>query len=217
MPIGRPVAAADTIRWGCDGRGGDPARCETHCDEVPDEPRASRSAPIPQVGLPSSVIRRSRKRGAAPFRRDGVPRLHPSGMARLLPIETTGEIISTGSGTKGRPCMAVIIAKHLREDSARRSVDTKTPPWGPRLCRRGKTTGPRPPLGRDPRPLEIPGRGDGAGRQHGRPVRGLGRSRGRASLRSNRSTPSATYAAACGNSQDTMDSLRAYGMINACS
>src|SRR5215831_3982776 len=48
-------------------------------------------------------------------------------MARLLPIETTGEFISTGSGTKGRPCLAVIIAKHLRDDSARRSVDAKSP------------------------------------------------------------------------------------------
>src|SRR5262249_28063882 len=164
MPIGRPVAAADTIRWSCDGRGGDPARCETHCDEVPDEPRASRSAPIPHVGLPSSVIRRSRKRGAAPFRRVGVPGLHPSGMARLLPIETTGEIISTGSGTKGRPCMAVIIANHLRADSARRSVDAKSPLVSEGAAKAENDRPPRPSLRRDSRPLEIPGYGGHAGR-----------------------------------------------------
>src|SRR5262249_22418424 len=94
-------------------------------------------------------------------------------MARLLPIENTGEIISAGFGTKGRPCMAAIIAKHLRDDSACLSGNAGSPLVSEGAAKAENDRPPRPPLGRDPRPLEIPGHGDHAGRSVVGPCEGF--------------------------------------------
>jgi len=76
-------------------------------------------------------------------------------MARLLSIENTGEMISMGFGTKGRPCVAVIIAKHLRDDSTCLSVAARLPLVSESVSK-GENDGlPRSSLRRDPCPLEI--------------------------------------------------------------